>query len=250
MLIEKTFQKDGQKLTYYEGGTGKTIVFFHGAGIRALTYKKSLNALAQNFHVFAPDLPGFGKSDMPQATWTFTHYSKFLSAFLESSDINNSIVIGHSLGGRIAMGIAAHSDRVKRLILIDSTPLASYYRNSKYHIPKLFYNTSLEIIKEGSIDYAKVMFDNLLNLKKHNIGYLKLRKVITESLKLDNDDAKSIRIPTLILWGDKDRIIRPKMAYILQKEIKNSQVKIISGNHGWCITQPARLLDEVTKFVD
>lgn len=251
MLEEKKYSHENLTLNYYEKGSGPTLILIHGAGIRALTYKKTLLKLSEKYHVIAPDLPGFGKSDAPPATWSFEHYAEYLNKFLDTKSLEDITIIGHSLGGRIAMGMSSKSKRITRLILIDSSPLASYYYGSRYNLSKLLFNTFIEITREGSMDYAKVALDNLFNIKKHRLSLLRTKRIIDTSLKIDNKEARAISIPTLILWGENDRIIKPEMAYKLQKEIKNSQVKIIkNANHGWCFTKPEVLLSEINHFIN
>lgn len=118
-------------MTYYEAGKGPLIFFIHGAGIRALTYKNSIRELSKNFRVVAPDVMGFGKSDMPPESWKFTDYGKYLSIFLQQLFPGNINVIGHSLGGRIAIEVAIAHQKIDKLILIDSTPLGKYFTTRK-----------------------------------------------------------------------------------------------------------------------
>lgn len=249
-LEEKTYTLDGIKMTYYEAGHGPTLLFLHGAGIRALTYKKSLLELAKHFHLYAPDLPGFGKSDMPPLDWTFTEYANFFNSFIQTRNLSNLILIGHSFGGRIALELAAQSPNITNLILVDTTLLAKYYINSKYHLPKLILNTSLEIFLERNPTYAKIAFDVIFNLRRHGLAYHQLKKSIYTALKSQSTDVYKITIPTLILWGEKDKVVPLQIAYEIQKEIAGSKVKIIKGaNHAWCFTKPDVLLQEIQHFL-
>jgi pimeloyl-ACP methyl ester carboxylesterase len=251
MLQEQIFIADGIKMVYYEAGNGPTILFIHGVGIRALTYRKTIQELAKNFHVLAPDLPGFGNSDMPKEEWDFIKYADFLSKFLVSQNVESVIILGHSLGGRIAIELAYYlSKKVSHLILVDSSPLNTYYSNGKFHLTKLIFKTSLEILIEHNPEYAKIVFDNLFNLKKNKFSYLKFKKAIDKALKSESLAARHITIPTLILWGKSDKVISPVHAYELQKEIADSHVKILPGNHAWCFTKPQVLATEVSEFTN
>ncbi|MBD3329290.1 hypothetical protein GF357_02240 [Candidatus Dojkabacteria bacterium] len=68
---EQTFETDNIQIKYTSMGKGKPLLFLHGGGVRALTYKKNLELLSQRYHVIAPDIPGFGKSSVPEELWNF-----------------------------------------------------------------------------------------------------------------------------------------------------------------------------------
>jgi len=111
---------NGVKLCFYELGTGKSLLFFHGGRLRALTFKKTIEELSKNYHIIAPDIPGYGDSSTPKDVWTFQDYSNFFISFIKQLKVKELIVVGYSFGGGIAYNMASVCEKVEKLILIDS----------------------------------------------------------------------------------------------------------------------------------
>jgi len=76
----------GLNLIYYELGSGKTL-FFRGGRLRALTHINILKELSKNYHVIAPDIPGYGESSTPKVSWSFKDYSIFFDKFMEKINV-------------------------------------------------------------------------------------------------------------------------------------------------------------------
>jgi len=102
------------------------VVFVHGLGGSLMTWSLNLPAFAQRFRVCALDLPGTGTSDKPQMDYSVASLASFLAHFLDAlgSDWRQVSIVGHSLGGAIALSFAErYPDRVERLVLVDSAGL-------------------------------------------------------------------------------------------------------------------------------
>jgi pimeloyl-ACP methyl ester carboxylesterase len=103
-------------------GRGSPLVFLHGWGLTPRIYRHALARLARNFRVYAPVIPGFvGVPDRPPDERTLGDYSTWLRQILGAAGIGPVTLVGHSLGGAIAIR-AAHDlpDRVSRLVLVNS----------------------------------------------------------------------------------------------------------------------------------
>lgn len=114
-------QNDGLRLRVLEAGHGDTtLVLLHGYGESLLAWRLILDRLAGHYRVVAPDLPGFGLSDKPDVRYDYPAYARWLGDFLDQHTKGPVVVIGHSMGGQIAAGLALdHPDRVVAAILID-----------------------------------------------------------------------------------------------------------------------------------
>lgn len=105
-------------------GKGPTVILLHGSDNDWHEWKKNLVSLAQNFHVYAPDLPGFGLSQAPEMPLSAPWGVSFLKNFMEALNIDSTHLIGHSLGGLLALSFALDSpERVKKLVLVASAGL-------------------------------------------------------------------------------------------------------------------------------
>src|SRR4030042_2171941 len=122
-LSPQTVQVEGYRLCYVVKGVGEPIVLIHGYGAGMWVWEKQMEPLAKDHQVFAVDLLGHGFSDRPKIEYTLETYIRSLKCFMEGVGIEKAVLIGNSMGGGIAWGMAvSFPERVKKLILIDAVP--------------------------------------------------------------------------------------------------------------------------------
>jgi pimeloyl-ACP methyl ester carboxylesterase len=114
-------ENDSLRLRVLEAGHGDTtLVLLHGYGESLLAWRLLLDRLARHYRVVALDLPGFGLSDKPDVTYDYPAYARWLGDFLAQRTKGPVVVVGHSMGGQIAAGLALdHPERVVAAVLID-----------------------------------------------------------------------------------------------------------------------------------
>lgn len=210
------------------GNSKKFLVFLHGWGADLNSFLWTKNYFS-NYSLVYVDFAGFGKSLEPNTAWTVFDYAKDLKTLLDKFEIEELILVGHSFGGRVAIKFAkefqANYANLK-LCLIDSAGLIPrrnllyYYRVYKYKIlkkiAKKFQNVEKMLQKQGSNDYI------LLSPIMKEV----FKKVVNEDLSLD---AKQIKSPTILIWGEKDKDTKIYMAKKLNKLISNSKLFVLKG---------------------
>ena len=107
------------------GGRGSPVVFIHGLGSSGyMEWRQNLEAVATRHRVFAPDLPGYGRTDKPHARYTVPYFARFVRRYLEACGLRSVALIGTSLGGRIALEVALDQPRlVRKLVLVNTLGL-------------------------------------------------------------------------------------------------------------------------------
>ena len=107
------------------GGRGRPVLFIHGLGSSGyMEWRFNLEPASARHRVFAPDLPGFGRSEKPRAHYGVPYFTRFVDSYMESCDLRNVAVVAASLGGRVALELALkYPDRVGRLVLVNSLGL-------------------------------------------------------------------------------------------------------------------------------
>jgi pimeloyl-ACP methyl ester carboxylesterase len=109
----------GYRRAFRVAGSGPAILLIHGIGDNSTTWSTVQTKLAQRFTVIAPDLLGHGKSDKPRADYSVAAYANGMRDLLSVLDIDHVTVVGHSLGGGVAMQFAYQFPQlVDRLILV------------------------------------------------------------------------------------------------------------------------------------
>jgi pimeloyl-ACP methyl ester carboxylesterase len=111
----------GYRRAFLMGGSGPVLLFIHGIGDSSETWRNVLPALAKDYTVIAPDLLGHGASDKPRADYSIAAYACGMRDLLAILDVERVTVIGHSLGGGVAMQFAYQfPERVERLVLVST----------------------------------------------------------------------------------------------------------------------------------
>lgn len=227
----------GQKITYAEAGSGPTVILLHGLGGSWQAWQLNIAPLAEKFHVVVPDQIGFGKSDKPLANYRIRTYVDFLDQFCKQLKIERASLVGNSMGGWVAaMFAASFPDRVDKLVLVDAGGYAppkgfdtrAYYglnpttrEGMKVLLARVFYNKFLQsdAMVEQSIAARLAAGD----------GYT--INSITESIirgeDLLDDLVKTIKRPTLIIWGRQDGLVPLADGERFNREIAGSKLVVI-----------------------
>ena len=239
------------RLFYTQGGDNleaTPLVFLHGWGISAEPYGEVLQLLAQQQPVFAPDLPSFARSSYNQLLPDYDSYARLLLAFLERLNLHQVHLVGHSLGGGIAITLATLApERVKSLVLVDSTgvprvslleviPRRAFEMTAQLLLPRLG-------LKLGKI--PQVFTHNLL----FNTG--NLLQALWLSLQVELKHLlPQIQAPCLLLWSDKDLTTPLEAAQEMATMIPDSRLTIVEeGFHEWGLWYPEKLTALLLAFM-
>jgi pimeloyl-ACP methyl ester carboxylesterase len=255
-MPEEKILIDGLKINYKIAGQGPAILILHGWGGSSDSWIQVQKILArEGFKVICPDFPGFGKSKTPFEPWGVSDYSNFVLNFVNSLELQNFFLLGHSFGGRVAIKFSVlYPEKIKSLILCDSAGIKQklgFREKLIFQISKLgnaiFTPTPLRRFK----DKAK----NLLYIFLRHRDYAKadgtmrqiIKKVLTEDLL---KDLPQIKIRTLIIWGESDRLVPVKYAHIFKEKIENSELKILPEiGHSPHLEVPEKLTKIIIQFL-
>ncbi len=107
------------------GGRGSPVVFVHGLGSSGyMEWRSNLDSVAVRHRVFAPDLPGFGRTDKPRVRYTVPYFARFVRRYMEDRGLRSAALVGTSLGGRIALEVALEQPKmVRKLVLVNTLGL-------------------------------------------------------------------------------------------------------------------------------
>jgi pyruvate dehydrogenase E2 component (dihydrolipoamide acetyltransferase) len=204
------------RIRYAKRGSGsETVILIHGFGGDLDNWLFNIDALAENATVYALDLPGHGQSVKAIADPSLAVLAMTVVSFMNAMDVKSAHLVGHSLGGAIAMEIAREArDRVKSLTLISSAGLgpdinidyingfvaAQSRRDLKPVVEQLFANPSL---------VTRQLIDDLLKFKRLD-GVDRALSAIAASVFAGGKQAARLDtggVPALVIWGSEDRII-------------------------------------------
>jgi pimeloyl-ACP methyl ester carboxylesterase len=119
-----TIVRDGVRLAYDDRGAGEpAFVFVHGWTCDRSFFAPQAEHLAKQHRVVSPDLRGHGESDKPEGPYSIAAYADDVAYLIDRLGLGKAVAVGHSLGGNIALQLAAsHPDRVAAIVMVDPAP--------------------------------------------------------------------------------------------------------------------------------
>lgn len=254
--------------SYYEGGTGPTVVLLHGFGANKDVWLPMAKELTANFHVIAPDLPGWGDSTrMAGQSYNIDAQATRLDAFFASLGAKGFMLVGQSMGGAIAGVYAAdHPGRASSLVLMDSlgltfkpndfsreamagkNPFVYDDRAGFDRVIALTFNTPPDIpgrIKDVFVEENRASRDFI------NATFDELRKP-DQALALD-PRLGQLKLPVLGLWCASDKVIDVSALDTLRNGLKSAAAissTILNGcNHMPMLEKPTESARVLTGFM-
>ena len=247
---------DGMNVHYIvEGPPTDTIplVLIHGTSSSLFTWNRWTEILQDKHRVIRFDLPAFGLTGPhPEGDYRVEAYLSFLKSFLKKLEIKQCILVGNSIGGEIAWRYALNNPKqVHKLVLLNASgypvelkevPLAK--------IPYSFLWLRIPLIRELSVMFItpevmresliylygdpKKVTDNVVEVYFDMINRKGNREALTERMESFNipaplQEITKIKVPTLIIWGDKDRLIPVEHARRFHNDLPYSTLKILQG---------------------
>ena len=246
------------------------IVLLHGTSASLHTWDGWAGGLRATRRVIRLDLPAFGLTGpYPNNDYTVEHYAMFMNAFLDQLGVARCVLVGNSFGGQVAMvTLLAKPARVDRLVLIDSAgyPLAPSSIPIGFQIARLpvLNQIARVTLPRGLVEDSvrSVYGDPALVTTALVDRYFELalregnRQALGERLKLAPFDAitdriPGIKVPTLILWGGRDRLIPPDAGKRFARDIAGSELKIFDElGHVPHEEDPVRTLAAAMAFLN
>jgi pimeloyl-ACP methyl ester carboxylesterase len=258
------------KLHIDEKGSGKPMILLHGFGTNSYSFHSIIEPLSKKYRVYNIDLKGFGSSPKPDdGRYSVYDQATLVLNFIKEHNLKDITLIGHSYGGGVALTLSLMDEKnIDKMVLIDAAaykqyiptlmnklkfplfgPLAFYFLPSSYEIEEGYKYTFYDKkkIKETMIKKLSRSLDK----NKAKSAYLSaLDDLIPDDIDETSKRYKTIKIPTLIIWGDKDIVIRKSKGYRLKRDLKNSKLKIIKNcGHIPHEEKPEEVLDYILNFL-
>jgi pimeloyl-ACP methyl ester carboxylesterase len=234
-----TIEAGVYRLHYFEAsppnGGGTPLVLVHELGARGEDWAAMIPALAaRGFHVYAPDLLGYGRSPRPDVDYSISLEEQTVVQFMQAMHVPRADVGGWSMGGWIAMKLALdHPEMVDRLVIYDS---AGVYFPATFG-PELFTPDDVDGVKKlyGTLSpksYNVPNFATEAAVRKLQANAWVLRrsmKAMTSGKDLLDFRLYRISQPMLIVWGSKDELIPLSVGETIHKSVPHSVLDIIEG---------------------
>ena len=219
------------------------LILVHGAGSSHISWALQLRDLSSTNRMIAIDLSGHGKSDDVEGVISLDEtYSLEVAALVEHLNLNEFILVGHSMGGGVAMSYCLNSSLTppKALVLVDTSPVLE--------LSKLALGLVKEAIEDRLFLFKSQFFENYTDtymikeledrIRRANPGVLQRDLAACDRFNIA-DRVHNIQEPTLVLVGAHDDIIHPKVAETLKNDLPQAEFAIVPGaHHAPMIEQP------------
>jgi len=266
----------GHRIAYYEAGSGPTLVLVHGIGGSGRTWKRVIPALAEHYHVVAPDLMGHGASERLRGDYSLGAHASTVRDLMVKLGVERGTIVGHSLGGGIAMVFAYQfPERCERLVLVSSGGLGAEVSillrllslpGSEWVVPL---GTASWLT--GAVSRAGGVLGSLglrlspvadeiwqayssLGSTSARLAFLAtVREVIDfQGQRVSANDRLYLasQVPILIVWGSRDNIIPVAHAHAAHAAIPGSRLEVFDGvGHFAHSEEPARFTELLRDFM-
>lgn len=285
----RALEVDGCTIRFVDEGSGPVAVLLHGLFGSHRFFSEVIAPLAERRRVIAIDLPGFGRSDKPDASYSVPWLTGKVLRFLDGLGVERAALVGNSLGGQLALAIAlGQPERVERLVLaapagvtewpalvlgvarlVDATSAISSggaLPASLPRIPEAMIGLVCSAVfpdppRRGALRGARPgrLADRFTRGMVRAMASPEYPAAARASLRALRGSlghplgsaCSSLRVPTLVLWGERDRILPVAGARLLRQRIEGAEL-LIYPDSGHCpmLDAPARFAREVGRFLD
>ena len=251
---ENFVSANGIKIYYESVGSGKSLIFLHGAMGTSQVWKPYVPILSNDFNIILPDVRGHGKTENPGKKIDLHLMADDIAALIDALKLDKPFLCGWSGGGDIGLDIAIrYPDCVSRLIV----------GGVILRVTEAARATLMAMGLEGpgqiNFEQAEKAIPQLTNVwkKEHVQSPLHWKELLTQvSFEMINptlpaeDDLKQINVPTLIIWGDRDQFLPVEDAVELYRLIPNAQLAVVpNADHFVTRTNVRSFAELVKEFV-
>ncbi|MEK7096192.1 MAG: alpha/beta hydrolase [Patescibacteria group bacterium] len=244
---------NGLMTSYQKVGKGPVIVCLHGWGDSAATFSKLAENLRGKYQLLILDLPGFGGTQKPTTAWGLEDYANFVAAWLKKLDAGEiNAIIGHSFGGAVAIkAVSTLTLKPSKLVLLASAGvrekkslrLGILRTGAKVAKVPLYILPAHKATKIKTYFYHKAGSD--LMLSPH------MRQTFVKTIREDlRQTASSIKLPTLLIYGNQDRETPSKDGQLLNEAIPDSRLEIINAGHFLHQEQVGEVSNLILEFLE
>ena len=265
----------GHHIGYRHGGEGPVLLLLHGIAGSSCTWVPAMKLLQSDYQVLAPDFLGHGESAKPLGDYSLGNQASAMRDFLDLLGIARATVVGQSFGGGVALQFAYQfPERCERLVLVDAGGLESEVNwilrlitlpGVEYLLPVLF----PAFVRDWGDPVARFLghwgignagaaemwrsYKSLTEAEGRHAFVRTMRAVIEpggQSVSAIDRLYLAAHMPTLIVWGDHDRIIPIAHAYQAHEAIPHSRLEVMEGvGHYAHVEQPARFVETLKDFL-
>ena len=265
----------GERIAYRDDGAGEALLLIHGMAGSSATWRAVIPELAKKYRVIAPDLLGHGESAKPRGDYSLGAFAAWLRDLLDELGIRRATVIGQSLGGGVAMQFTyQHRDYCQRLVLIGSGGLGPDLNlvlrilsapGAEFVLPVVAPQPVLNLgnklgswLASAGIQSPRAgemwsAYCSLSDRPTRQAFLRTLRSVVDyrgQAVSALGKIHVSHGLPTLLIWGEQDRIIPVAHGYAAHEAVPGSRLEVLAGvGHFPHVESPTAVVGILNDFI-
>ena len=242
---------DGLRVATYVAGSGEPLMLLHGLGGSKISWLPLIPMLAEGHRVVAPDLPGHGESDKPRGVdFSPRYYARVVRLLMDELGMERAVLVGNSMGGRVALELALRSSRrVRAMALLDPAVPGlrwRYVMGFTRIVPTEFGRVSLPLRRRWTEMAVRRLFANPGRLPPQAVRaaadefiriyddpaarlafFASLRQIVMERPGPFFASMRRVRQPTLVVFGDRDRLVPARLGTALAQSLPNAELHFL-----------------------
>jgi pimeloyl-ACP methyl ester carboxylesterase len=264
---------DGARVRYISAGSGPPLVLLHTLRTQLDMFQRIVPALSQRFRVYALDYPGHGYSDIPKGDYSAEYFVTAVEGFLQRFDISDALLLGESIGGTIALLLAArHNPRVKAVIAVNpydydrgrglerssvlgwpifrlnDVPVlgGTFQRLRNYPLTRQVFRGG--VARPGTMPspLSREMH-RVGNRPGHNAAFMRLIHQ-WPTWEQAREEYRNITVPVLLIYGERDWSHEPEREAD-RRTLPGATTRVVrNAGHFLALDAPEKLLREVFEF--
>jgi len=224
----------------------ENLVIIHGWG-KKHSWERVVSQLENNFNIFLLDLPGF--DFQIEKPYNFDDYIQFLESKI---NLNNYYLLGHSFGGALSLLYSLkHPEKIKKLILYN--PAIIREENLKIKISQflsqIFKKVKNKLPSKISYFIRKLYYRFFIKSYDYFLSDENLKETFRQIRKDLQEEARNLKVKTVLIWGKKDKITPLKHGKKLNQIIKDSTLVIVEGGHSFHKENPEKFCKVLTSYL-
>jgi len=258
---------NGISMNYAVTGNGRWLTLIHGAGDNLEAWWNQIPAFSRHYRVLTYDVRGYGQTETPSGEYTTDILVQDLHELLKALGIRETYVLGYSMGGRLAVGIAlSHPEMVRALIMANSgvAPIQRDEEQMKemmrmreqrmktveeQGLEPIMDESTAMVFSPGWPEKNREVFEHYkrTRLKNDPKAYLTAMRAMVWGAP--PPDVSGLKCPTLIIGGEKDGLMGAESARASQELMPGSQLKVMATGHASAIEKPEEFNSTVLEFL-
>lgn len=239
-IAQREVIANGLRISYKEKGVGLPLILLHGGGLTSKSWENFIQLASRYFRVIAPDTRDHGQTENVTGAFSYPLLAEDLGSFIAALHLEKPLIFGYSDGGITALTFAKNNPDTAMAIIVSAAAPVSEDKKHYFDGLRIFFGESPEILTESHLDKIakerpemiaryRALHGRKDNPEQWRILLKHVWSTWASPIVYKIDELEKIKIPVLILLGDRDEFYKVEDALKLFRILPNAQLAIVPG---------------------